>query len=262
MRHFHVHAKDGEVGRVDEFYLDDHSWTVRYVSVDVGHWFNRKKVLVPAGKLDHTVDNRLLIDKTRQDMSRSPDIESVGHISRSQEIELLDHYNAPYYWNRPQYTPPRVYNPNTGLDFTGQKYPVSENPSKGYNLDADVARRSAHHDVPNTTVESHLRESEELIGYRVHAADGDIGHIHDMGLDDAGWVVRYLIVDIGSWLNGKRILIAPQWMESRGWEDRRVYTFFDKETIRNAPEFDNNFPVKREYEDLLFTHYNQPGYWE
>ena len=35
---------------------------------------------------------------------------------------------------------------------------------------------------------------------RVRAADGDIGPVMDLLLDDRSWVVRYLLVDAGCWL--------------------------------------------------------------
>ena len=64
----------------------------------------------------------------------------------------------------------------------------------------------------------HLRSIVEVTGYRVHAADGEIGHIENLMIDDANWSIRYFIVDTRNWWFGKRVLISPQ----RGESDRLV----------------------------------------
>ena len=33
-------ARDGEIGKVREFYFDDQSWTVRYLVADTGGWLS------------------------------------------------------------------------------------------------------------------------------------------------------------------------------------------------------------------------------
>jgi hypothetical protein len=45
------------------------------------------------------------------------------------------------------------------------------------------------------TADPHLRSIVEVTGYRVHALDGEIGHIENLMIDDADWSVHYLIVD-------------------------------------------------------------------
>ncbi|MFW6221738.1 MAG: PRC-barrel domain-containing protein [Fibrobacterota bacterium] len=262
MRDYRVSATDGEIGKVDEFFIDDHNWTIRYLAVDAGHWFHKKKVLLPAEALNHTQNHALIVDRTKQQVSRSPDIESFRHISRSQEIELLDHYNAPYYWDRPQYTPARLYNPNTGLNFIGEKYPVDQSRDSVERRDADILQHAKNHEASTTTHEHHLQESKELIGYTMHAADGDIGPVHNMAVDDQHWVIRYLVVDAGNWLRHREILVAPQWIESVRWEDRRIETFFHRQMFKNSPEFNKSFPIARDYEEKIFSYYKQPPYWE
>ena len=44
----------------------------------------------------------------------------------------------------------------------------------------------------------------ELIGMSIGASDGLIGHVKDVYFDDRRWVVRYLVVDSGDWLIGRR----------------------------------------------------------
>ena len=36
-------ATDGDIGKVDDFYFDDKSWTIRYLVADTGDWLLRPK---------------------------------------------------------------------------------------------------------------------------------------------------------------------------------------------------------------------------
>ena len=48
-----------------------------------------------------------------------------------------------------------------------------------------------------------LRNLNSLLGHAIHATDGEIGKIDDFYFDDARWVVRYVVVDTGTWLTGR-----------------------------------------------------------
>ncbi|WP_420890719.1 PRC-barrel domain-containing protein [Marinomonas primoryensis] len=49
-----------------------------------------------------------------------------------------------------------------------------------------------------------------MIGYKVYAIDGDIGHIPGLLLEDNSWDVRYLIIDTNNWFGGHKVLISPE----------------------------------------------------
>jgi hypothetical protein len=46
---YFVHALDGDVGHVEDFLVDDDTWTVRHLLVSVRHWWAIHRVLVPVG---------------------------------------------------------------------------------------------------------------------------------------------------------------------------------------------------------------------
>ena len=46
-----VRAKDGDLGRVEEFYFDDHKWIIRYMVVDTGRWLQSRQVLISTAAL-------------------------------------------------------------------------------------------------------------------------------------------------------------------------------------------------------------------
>ena len=60
-----------------------------------------------------------------------------------------------------------------------------------------------------------LRRMNDLEGLAVETADGAIGHVKDLYLDDSAWVARYLVVETGSWLSSRRVLISPIRSRSR-----------------------------------------------
>jgi hypothetical protein len=79
----------------------------------------------------------------------------------------------------------------------------------------------------------------ELKGDRIRALDGVIGFIKDVHFDDHGWKVRYLEVDVGEWLPGRRVLIdtrhiAPDAMRDPNGTTVRVQLTCDE--VRNAPQ--------------------------
>ena len=54
-----------------------------------------------------------------------------------------------------------------------------------------------------------LRTAGELKGVTIEAMDGDIGSVQDLYFDDQTWTIRYLVVDTGTWLPGRQVLISP-----------------------------------------------------
>jgi uncharacterized protein YrrD len=67
-----------------------------------------------------------------------------------------------------------------------------------------------------------LHSVRELKKYTIGATDGMIGDITDFYFDDEAWIIRYLEVDTGTWLSGRRVLISPF---SIGVADRAARVF-------------------------------------
>ncbi|MFH0821715.1 MAG: hypothetical protein V2B18_03120 [Pseudomonadota bacterium] len=77
-------------------------------------------------------------------------------------------------------------------------------------------------------------------------------------VDDENWAVRFLVVDTGTWLPGKKVLLSPQWIEPVEWADSSVYLDLTQESVRNSPDFDPSKAVDRDYEAYLYDHYGRP----
>jgi hypothetical protein len=114
--------------------------------------------------------------------------------------------------------------------------------------------------LTNEVNKSHLRSMKDVTGYSIEATDGDLGHVHDFVVDDDSWTIRYMIIDTGNWLPGKKILLAPTWISRVDWKNSKVYVNLSRESIKTGPELDPE-RLDREYETQLYKHYGQPNYW-
>lgn len=50
---------------------------------------------------------------------------------------------------------------------------------------------------------------DTLRGCTLAASDGEIGKVREFYFDDEHWMMRYFIVDTGSWLLEREVLIPP-----------------------------------------------------
>lgn len=234
---YNIGATDDALGKVDNFLFHDSSWIIRYLVVDTGNWLSGRKVLISPVSIEQPVTKvRLLpVNLTREQVKNSPDIDMDKPISRQAEIELYKHYDWTPYW--------------TGGGFAA---PVIE-PSSEEKEQAAVAAKDK--------VDPSLRDTQEVIGYHIHATDGDIGHVEDFILDDESWIIRYFVVDTRDWLPGRSVLVSPQWIEKISWSDSKVWIDQLKDQIKNSPRYDASAPINQEYETRLYDFYGRPKYW-
>ena len=108
----------------------------------------------------------------------------------------------------------------------------------------------------------HLHSARDVVGYYVHAADGDVGHVEDFLVDDSSWAIRYLVVDTRNWLPGRKVVIAPGWIKTVSWDDSRVHVDLLRKEVETAPEYDPDAPLERAFESRLYEHYRRPTYWD
>jgi hypothetical protein len=107
----------------------------------------------------------------------------------------------------------------------------------------------------------HLRSTRAVQGYEIQATDGAIGCVADFIIDETNWSIRYLVIDTHKWIPGKKVLIAPQWIERVSWEQSTVYVDLSKDAIRNSPAYTEESLLTRDYESGLHNHYKRAGYW-
>lgn len=106
-----------------------------------------------------------------------------------------------------------------------------------------------------------LRSTKELNGYSVVATDGELGSVTDIYFDDEQWAVRYVIVDTGRWLAGRRVLMSPLSVRRPDWVEQRLPVTLTRDEVRSSPSADQAKPVSRQQERELFRYYGYPFYW-
>lgn len=106
-----------------------------------------------------------------------------------------------------------------------------------------------------------LRSMTELKGYTIGATDGEIGHVTDFLFDDTRWTIRYLVVETGSWLMSRKVLISPFLLLPADWEHKRLPVHITREAVKNSPDIDTDKPVSRQHEVQYADYYGYPHYW-
>src|SRR6185436_2017837 len=101
-----------------------------------------------------------------------------------------------------------------------------------------------------------------LIGKTIDAVNGEIGSVHDLYFDDQTWSVRYLVVDTGKWLPGRKVLVAPEAIVKPWHHQPAIAVKLTTEQIRSSPDIDTAMPVSRVAEELLHRHYHWTPYWD
>ncbi len=253
-------ASDGAIGHVKDFYFDDETWVIRYLVVDTGNWLLSRKVLISPMALGRPdwAEKILPVSITKQQVQDSPDIDTEKPVSRQHEVQYLGYYGYPYYWGGGGLWGNGAYPSLMMQGFEGfvtePNGAAPETQSAYAGAQAAPAARHQHDDV-------HLRSCKEVMTYHIHAADGDIGHVHGMLIDEETWAVRYLIVDTSKWWLGHQVLVSPTWIKDVSWPDAAVSVNLTRQAVQDAPPYDAAMPLERQQEMAIHDHYGHPGYW-
>jgi PRC-barrel domain len=106
-----------------------------------------------------------------------------------------------------------------------------------------------------------LRSLKDLQDYAINATDGHVGHVRDFYFDDDAWVIRYLIVDTGSWMSSRKVLISPMSIGHADWAHKVLPVAITKQQVRNSPDIDTDKPVSRQHEMGYLSYYGYENYW-
>lgn len=97
---YHIDATDGEIGHVEDFIVDDETWTIRYVVVDTRNWLPGAKVLLSPVWVQSVSwpDRKVSVVVTTQEVKDSPKYDPSTPVNREYEVRLYDFYGRPKYW--------------------------------------------------------------------------------------------------------------------------------------------------------------------
>lgn len=106
-----------------------------------------------------------------------------------------------------------------------------------------------------------LRNVRDLRGFAIHATDGLIGAVDDLYFDDEDWAIRYLVVETGGWLYGRRVLITPAALGHPDWPGKALPVTLTRAQVEGSPDIDTRKPVSRQQEAAYLAYYGYPYYW-
>jgi hypothetical protein len=222
-----VHTRDGEIGKVCDFYFDDQSWAIRYVVVDTTTCLpGGQPVLLRTTDLVRPASERQVIRArlTRQQVQHSGPVDTRAPT----EGRMKTAFAARHGWNLGGKETALA----AGLEAVSNVQVFVRTGREG------SLSGAAHASRP-------LRRTTEVIGYDIQAIDGEIGYIQDMICDDETWAIRCLVVETHNGLPGRKILVAPQWTEEVNWCEGEFHLGLPRDMVKRSPPFHPTLPAPR-----------------
>jgi len=209
-----IHASDGHIGSLHDFYFDDAQWVLRYLVVDVGKFMHGRKVLIsPVAIVGIDLASQSVTLKHSTDqIKNSPDINVDKPVYRQVEEQLLNYYGWAAHWT-PQHDLPE---PQAQAVATG---------------------------------DTHLRSLNNVSKYTVMAFDGRVGAITDFIVDNNGWRIPLAVLDTGHYLAADKVAVPTPHIKGIRVEDKEISIDMSKAGVAKAPRYDPARPL----EDFLLN---------
>lgn len=93
---YHIAARDGDIGHVEDFLLSESDWSIRYVCVAVRNWLPGKHVLLPPSwiKEINWEESRVRMDASREDIRQAPAFDASQPVDGELEKRLAEYYET------------------------------------------------------------------------------------------------------------------------------------------------------------------------
>ncbi|HTG92280.1 MAG TPA: PRC-barrel domain-containing protein [Pyrinomonadaceae bacterium] len=228
---YRLHATDGDIGHLEQFYFDDRDWKIKYFVVDIGNWLHGKKVLMsPSAIIGVDAPTKTINAAfTKQQVQDSDDVGMHKPEGLEQPHDYSLYLGWPYY-----------------LRLNALKDSDHE-PVSGSAHDPEHSLQEAY--------DEHLRSSKMVSRYHVMAVDGEIGHIEDGIVDDQTWTIQYVVSNVSNWWAAKRVLLPTEWIVWISAAESNAYVSLTRNNIATAPAFDPEKPLTHEVEIAINSHY-------
>jgi hypothetical protein len=99
VRGYHIHASDGSIGHVEDFLLDDTTWTIQYLIVDTRNWWPGAHVLISPYAVSSIGwgEHEIRLNVSREHVKASPAWDPVDIVDEIYQRRLHTHYGWPGY---------------------------------------------------------------------------------------------------------------------------------------------------------------------
>ena len=98
-----LQARDGLLGHVQGFLVDDANWAIRYLVVDTSNWWMGHKALISPQWIEEVnwADSTVSVKLTRQAIKDAPRYDPDSLVDRDQEVRIYQHFKRDPYWIAP-----------------------------------------------------------------------------------------------------------------------------------------------------------------
>ncbi len=199
---YRLRAVDGHIGKVRDFHFDNGNWALRNMAVSTHVHFPWPVVLIEPKAIGRPdwVDQTIAVFHTMQDVRNAPRITKEPPLYR-QVYERTVNFNGYI----PHWTP------------------MGETPEANVGV------------VPEGDIQ--LRSLTHLLGYRVHADEELVGHVHDFLADD-DWNIRALVARLELFIGERFVAVDAREVTEIGFLDQFVRLSVQRSTLESAPEYD------------------------
>lgn len=88
-----------------------------------------------------------------------------------------------------------------------------------------------------------LRSTKDLKALAIVATDGVAGHVSDLCFSDATWMIRHLIVDVGTGRASRKVLVSPFTAGKPDWAGKHLPVALTRAQVKSSPDTDSSMPV-------------------
>jgi sporulation protein YlmC with PRC-barrel domain len=106
-----------------------------------------------------------------------------------------------------------------------------------------------------------LLAGSALKGYAVEASDGTVGTVTDLLFDDSSWKIRWIVVNTGTWLTARKILLHPSAVTRGDYERQELSVALSRHQIEASPRISQDQPVSAQDQSSLYDYYGWDPYW-
>jgi len=189
-------ALDGHAGRIRDVTFDDETWRVRSVVADTGPWPSGIHVAISPR---HIVEIDVRLNSIVVDLTR---LEIERNPILDSELPVSAQLRSGDY----------------GSVMGPMYWGFSPGPA-----------------TAQTLRDAHLRSARHVTGYRVHATDGQLGHVIDLLVNDVEWTIPYLMTDTTHWRAGRPRLLSTDCVERIEVASPQILTRLSREEAVAAP---------------------------
>jgi hypothetical protein len=189
-------ALDGHAGRIRDVTFDDETWQVRYLVADTGPWPTGIHVAIAPR---HVIEIDMRLNSIAVNLTRL-------EIERNPILDSELPVSA------------QLRSTSSGRVAAPMYWGFSPGPASS-----------------QTLRDAHLRSARHVTGYRVHATDGQIGHVIDLLVDEDEWTIPYLMTDTTHWRVGRPRLLSTDCVERIEIASPQILTRLSREEVVAAP---------------------------